>query len=330
MFPLEYITPTRFGPDGSDAISCELGEVCFKNEVIGKAGGLLAEKYWNFNSSRLGKLLPYRYPVVKIGAPMESGVEISTDLPLVFRMSSSLDEEGETAGSLADTMVIRSSGQNYKRGDVLGNVNLKILISVEEVIDVNLPNGDLRRGAVSKIKLISNGKIPQSFLSNSDALIKPGTSAGYSIRTVAAAGNGFDGFFVNANTYRDLPIDHKPKLIDSNGRFFQLSSDADASTSQSVTNTRNDPVFFGLGMFFGVGGGGVTSNLVGRDFGVVYGGREQGMFIPTEQKSDSRKYDIFFHFHNDISHTFGDAFHGDVQNPYEIGEQYIQTTISAI
>lgn len=333
MFPLEYITPTRFGSNGSNAISCEAGEVCFKNEVIGQGGGLLAEKYWNFNSNRLGKLLPYRYPVLKLGAPMESGVIFSTNTISRFKMSSSLDEEGETAGSLANLMVIRSSGQNYKRGDLIGNVNLKILISVEEVTDVNLPNGDLRRGAVSKIKLVSNGKIPQSFLSNSDALIKPGASAGYSIRGVAAAGNGFDGFFVNANVYQDLPIDHKPKVIDSNGRFFQLSSDADASTSQSVTNTRNDPqiILFGFGNLFGFGGGGgATSNMVGRDFGVVYGGRDQAMLIPTEQKSDSRKYDIFFHFHNDISHTFGDAFHGDTQNPYEIGEQYIQTTISAI
>jgi hypothetical protein len=328
----EVLVPTRHSFALGDAVSCSVGERIFKDKVLGTDHGLMHEKYWNFTSNRLGKLLPYRYSSLKMGAPWISGVTVSIAGDNAFTaLSSALPEDGVLASTLANKMVIKSSGQNYKKGDIVGNVNLKIGISVDEVKNVTLPDGTEVVGAVSKLKLFSAGKVSQTHLANTIVSITPKKSAGYNIRNVAAQGTGFDGYFVNAGIYQDLPIDHKPGIVDTNGRSFQLSSNADSQNGESVTNTRSSPNISIIGMFIGSAfGGGGTFNSVGGDFGIVYTPRETAVLIPPEKRSPNRKYDIFFHFHNDISHTFNDANYGDTQNPDDLHDQYIETTISAI
>ena len=332
MFFKEVAQPTRYGPDGDAPVTCQDGDQVFKDVVLGQTA-ILPEQFWNFTSDRVGKLLPYRYFKRQIGVPFTSGVVIDLDSAFTSHTSDVDDREASTH---VDELIIKSSGENYKKGDILGNIGTKINISVEEVMTVNKPNkpGEQIRGVVSKIKVYNPGVISPNLLPNSDAKLKDGVTDGVAIRNIAAAGTGFDAFFVNGKVYTNVPIDHKPRYLSSAGRYVQLSADADLGRSDSVTNTRDDPqiILGGWGNLFGFGGGGgVTTNKVGKEFGVVYTGRDVSVQIKSDERSPNSKYDIFFHMHNDITFTLTDPDrYADTQNPYEVIQNWIETTINAI
>ena len=332
MLSREVPQPSRYGPDGDTPVTCQVGEQVFKDVVLGQTA-ILPEQFWNFTSDRVGKLLPYRHYKRQIGVPFASGDVIDLNSAATSHTSDVDDREASTH---FDELIIKSSGENYKKGDILGNIGTKVNISVEEVMTVNKPNkpGEQIRGVVSKIKVYNPGVISPSVFPNSDAKLKDGVTDGLAIRNVAAAGTGFDAFFVNGKVYASLPIDHKPKYLSSAGRYVQLSADADVGRSDSVTNTRDDPqiILGGFGNLFGFGGGGgVTTNRVGNDFGVVYTGRDVSVQILSEERSPNSKYDIFFHMHNDITFTLTDPDrYADNQNPTEVVQNWIETTINAI
>lgn len=339
-FDWEFTEPTRYGMDGGAAITCETGDVVFKDSVFfpggaGAKSSMHLESNWNFNSIRKGKLLPFRYYRNVLQAPwiLNHKYDIGDPgSPVTY--SAALPADGSvTAIDLVDQMVVISRGEGYKRGDILGNNGLGVKFSVESVEDYVDEDGNTIKGGIKEIKPYDLGNIVVSDISDSSRKMLPKKVSGYTIKTIAGAGNGFSAFFVNAKVQLKEFIDHKPGVVDSNGRNFRLSSAPDGGGSSSATNTRQDPIFdlSGIAGLFGLmgGGGSVTTNRVGRDFGIVYGGVDVSVIISPEQRSPDRKYDIFFHFHNDISHTWLNPEYGDVQNPMDVNENHITTQITA-
>ena len=335
----DLIEPTRFGPDGLWAITCDIGDKVFKDLVtdmhLNGLSALHQEVNWNINTQRTAKLLPFRYRTKVLGVPWLLGVTIDiTDLAGPVKYSVTLDPNGaDKAYLLADKMIIRDRGKGYHRGDIIGNEGLNIRFSVESVETINDADGNPVAGVIKELKLYSQGNVNASVCSDSSRQILPNKVSGYTLKNIAAAGSGFSAFFVNAVVSLETRIDHKPRVVDTNGRSFRLSSAPDGSSSQAAQNTRQDPILDlgGIAGLFGLmgGGGSVTTNKVGRDYGIIYGGVDTALIISPEQRSPDRKYDIFFHFHNDISHTWMDPGYGDVFNPYDVDENHITTHITA-
>ena len=345
-YEYEIEEPTRFGGDGTPAITCDVGDKIFKDTVLDSTLTPLSSMHqvsnWNLNKVRLGKLLPFRHQVKVMGAPWLMGITIDITDPAAPTVASELlpiDGPGLltlTGKDLVDHMVIISRGQGYHKGDMIGNKKADVIFSVESVEDVTDADGNVTKGMIKELKLITQGNIPLSSLSETSRKILPNKVSGYTIKDLGsgAAGNGFSAFFVNATVTLETRIDHKPSVVGID-RFNRLSASPGGGGSQSASNTRQDPLFdfsglAGLFGIFGVGGGGVTTNKVGKDFGIIYRGVDTSITISPEQRSPDRKYDIFFHFHNDITHTWMDPEYGDSAfNPFDVDENHITTQITA-
>ena len=74
---------------------------------------------------------------------------------------------------------------------------------------------------------------------------------------------------------------------------------------------------------------GSPANNLGYDQGIMYAPVTTAINITPEERAPDRKYDIFFHFHNDITHTWMDPGYGDTQNSMDVDEQHITTQITA-
>lgn len=342
---LEYdlIEPTRFAPDGAAAITCAVGEKIFKDTVMDSGmnplSSLHQQSNWNINPVRLGKLLPFRYEIRVLGVPWPLGTTVDiTDGsgPIVYSESLPADDPGLvppsvalTAGDLVDHMIIMDRGENYDPGDIVGNEGMDVRFSVVSVEDYAEGGETIIKG-IKELKLYSEGDIEVTSCSDSNRKILPNKVSGYTLKNIAAGGSGFSAFFVNAAVVLETRIDHKPKVV-GDSRAIRLSAAPDGGGTQSTTNTRNDPMLLFNLSFLGIqtGGGSVTTNMVGGDYGIVYNGVESAVTITPEQRSSDRRYDVFFHFHNDITHTWMDPEYGDVFNGNDVDEQHITTQITA-
>ena len=247
-------------------------------------------------------------------------------------LSGDLSSEGVSAWELRDKMVIINPGENYTPGDMVGNAKMGVLFSVEEVGNYTDPeDGETIVGGIKTLKLISLGNVATTSCSKSDDTIMPNTPAGYTIVNAGAQGTGFSAFFVNAKVAEETRIDHKPRVIGED-RTTQLSAGSDGGGSSSATNLDvSGPALMFNWSAIGIQSttGSSTSNMVGSDYGIVYQGVDSSVTIDPEHKSPNNKYDIFFHFHNDITHTWMDPGYGDGQNSQDVDEQHITTEITA-
>ena len=115
--------------------------------------------------------------------------------------------------------------------------------------------------------------------------------------------------------YNDIGTDQKPLQLDSNeGRLLKLTL---PMNSEAVRN--NDVL----------GGG-------NQYFGITVGNKVSSINIEPTQRSPDNKYDIFFHFVNDVSHTWmsnrladGNGTPGFTQG-YPVPEQFVDLNISTI
>ena len=350
-YEYEVAEPTRFGDDGGQAIPCNVGDWVFKDKVFdGATGGPLTrlhqEDNWNFTSKRLGKLLPYRYTVKVLGAPWPLNVLIDiVDDSEFVQHSNALPEAGITAvpsdgGStitLYDKMVIINRGKDYEVGDIVGNEGMGVLLSVMAIENnVDDPDADpddadqTIDGVIKELQLYSLGNIDVTSCATSSKLILPNKLAGYTIKTQNTEdGGGFSAFFVNAKVVEETRIDHKPGLVGED-RSILLSATPYGGFSDSSSGLGFDQQSTVIGgVFVTQGSTGQSARVLGYDQGIVYNGRDDAIDITSEYRSPNRKYDIFFHFHNDITHTWMDPEYGDGQNSDDVDEQHITTQITA-
>ncbi len=319
-FDVDLISPTRFGPDGKAAETCATGCIVYSDATIeeGEAKDkMLLKKYWNIDTRRVGKLLPYRYNRTMLTMPFPSGKEIRLDDPNFVILRSDLPEEGLQANDplLRNKLVLIGSGSNYRVGDLVGNAGKGLRMGVTEVTSAQI-DGETVNGIISKVKVFNPAdKVEFTHASPSETLITRQSQANaLRVTTISSIdpqnAGGFEGFFTNAMVSGITEIDQKPLFIDGDeGRFIQLSANSDSTSTQIREGAQNNPRF----------GFTDTPNL-------------KSVSVQEEQRSPNRKYDIFFHFHNDITHTFADSEYGGFLNGGDgisiLAEQFIETKIS--
>ena len=223
----------------------------------------------HLNCTRFGKLLPYEYRYFTVGGPHASGENVDVQL-LTPR------PDGSDYGSAEDFQYLVAAtnlGSNSQVGDIVGNLNNNVLYSVQQV-----RLNDEKEVTFMSLQCISEGdNLQESLFSNVDDRISNTYTGGLRLRNVAGIGNGFDGFVVNGRVHVKKGVDSKPKAI---AREQRLSLPPDNTAASEVAGGTNP------------------------SFGKVQGENLSTFGISSEDRSPDRKYDCFFHFHNDTSFTW--------------------------
>ena len=264
----------------------------------------LPESMWQIDIRRRGKLLPYSYFLSTVGVKEENVVYKSFQDPhSLYTHIPSIPTEG-VSGYRVD-MVVTNPGQGYIIGDkltVAGHKNVEIEVTV-----TGYSPSDITPGAVLAFKVNNQGTgIPVQNFFNHDSLLKPATTGPLKVtHTDDTKGTGFDAYFVQGKVHNSsYGVDNKPEIA-TESEFYRLSAkpndQPDSMDSSTVTNVHawtND---------------------------VTQGTETVTAYI--NRPSPDRKYDMFFHFQNDISHTLLDPKWG---LPYiNTLEQFVELNIGA-
>jgi hypothetical protein len=277
-------------------------DATYDNQV--KKPPIMSSQYWNVNTQRTGKLLPYIYKVSTMTIPADIGDTMPIDRIV--------DEDGAlVTRNVRDKLIVTNRGAGYNIGDIVGiqalNIELKVL-----TIGAN--------GSILTLLVLNNGEnIPLSFCLSSKSTITNSSTPSFKVKTLlSAVGKDFDAYFVCAQVRRKTKCDPKPFLIKTGGHtgaeIVRIAANVAGPTHQDT---------------------GGTPDAESKSYVIVPGG---ATFNLTDKvKSADSTYDIFFHFHNDITMTwlacgavqgeYGQP-HGDSNNPTESEEQHV--TIESI
>ena len=298
--------------DGSpyNAVTLENGTFVFSDGTRATGSNVLSAKimssqYWNVETKRTGKLLPYRYGFLTMTIPADVGDPLNN----AYDMISEQENLELYVSALKDRLIVKNFGTGYNVGDTVGINALNIVL---KVTDINAANS-----AITNLEVVNNGEnLPLSFCMPSTSTIKDlGTNLPFKVTTLlSSAGKGFDAYFVCAQVRRKIKCDPKPFLIKQGGNEIVRIAANFAGPTHSTQGGSTDAE---------------AESYINKP-----GGAKFDLNVGNVKSPDST-YDIFFHFHNDITMTWlacGNTStgqpHGDVFNPTESEEQHV--TIESI
>jgi hypothetical protein len=304
--------PSRYVPDHTQGgvfypVTLPTGTFVFSDATsIGPP--IMSEKYWNVETRRTGKLLPYRYEVSTLTIPADIGEEILF-VPEPFNLT-------KTVFELGNKLIVENFGSGYKVGDIVGISELNIVLEVMGIIET--ASDAYKLGEITRLKVINGGEnLPPSFCMPFSMSIGSLTPT-YKVTTIAlisgSTGKDFEAYFVCSQVRAKTKCDPKPFLIKQAGtEIIRIASD---KSGPSHPTTGDSGPAEGLSY--------ISEN---RTVVISLGG--------DNIKSADSTYDIFFHFHNDITMTWlacgtwlDKEPHGDKNNRSESEEQHV--TIESI
>ena len=256
---------------------------------------LMSEEYWLVDTKRNGKLLPYRYYAKTLGVPLYSNPLTNNNVPMV----SQSDVEGQPAWTYASSLIVTNSGTGFSVDDAVGIIENDIILRVTAI-------GDGGSVAALSVERFGSG-VPVNKTASSGDLIGSFTS-NFTVSALTGDGQGFNGYFVSAGLQNSIQYDNKPFLIKRNGQEINRIAANEPGPKHLSTGFSNaaEPLAF-----------------IEDTETVQY-------IIPDLLKSDDGSYDIFFHFHNDITMTWfacgsnlNNTPWGNKDNLAESNEQYI-------
>lgn len=253
---------------------------------------VIDEKCWISSLDRIGKLLPYRYAPLTIGIPCDVGRVIKYEDGFIFPEN--------ITGHPREDLVVVNAGYGYSEGDIVGNLEFGIVFSVA------LVNND---GEILRLRCIDAGSLPPTMTSAFNQRFFADSFGPIPVEdTILGQGLGFSAYYAVSRTYYREQVDPKPKLIHSQDQVRVASNIPEAKHSFSGNNRSVEPNAF------------------------VQESRSVSFQIDDSNRSSDNLYDIFFHFHNDITMTWlasNQQYHGDISNVSEALEQFISATITA-
>jgi hypothetical protein len=209
------------------------------------------------------------------------------------------DVEGSQAWDHASSLIVTNYGTGFSVDDAVGIFENDIILRVTATGD---------GGSVAELSVERFGSgIPVNKTASSGDLIGS-FNPSFIISPIVGAGEGFNGYFVSAGLQNSIQYDDKPFLIKRNGEEINRIAANEPGPKHISTGFSNatEPLAF-----------------IEDTATVQY-------VIPDLLKSDDGSYDIFFHFHNDISMTWfacgADSQNtpwGNTNNVAEANEQYI-------
>lgn len=258
---------------------------------------LLPEDYWDVDTVRTGKLLPFQYYQRTLSSPAGG---LGSDVDFVI-------EDNAKSGRVIDypdKLIVKNFGTNYASGDTIGLSDYNLIFKVTQV--------DQTSRAITKLEVVYPGSGLPTNLTQPTGDIIGNFAPRFNLSTITSAeGTGFNAYFVCTKVKALLNCDPKPYLIKSNG-----------STGQEIVRIAapdSGPSHPTQGPSEVAEGGSYVDKTTNVEFS-----------IDSAVKSKDSTYDVFFHFHNDISMTWlacgsplSNQPHGDRNNISESTEQHI-------
>lgn len=250
---------------------------------------LMSEKYWQVNTKRTGKLLPYKYTIPTFSIPQNFTTLVTEE-----------SVKGQTVLDNADKLIVKSYGKNHKKGDAIGILDYGVILVVD--------NDQLAENDPFTLSIERAGSgIPLDFVRSTTDKIGDFSSK-FTLQTLTGQGEGFEAYFVCSQLINTITCDPKPFLIKRDGNEINR-------IAANVSGPRNATTGY---------------NAAAEGESYVADTETTAFDIPTILRSEDSTYDVFFHFHNDISMTWlscgsidrGLPF-GDFNNVTESTEQYI-------
>ena len=292
---------------------------------------LLKRQHWAVDYQRRGKLLPYKYfrntvrlPFTDVDQTLRTGKLFENAGQLrIFRNKDLFDPEGNDSTGINEklgllppsnadpggvpveevAMVIVNLGEGYKPATSLeAEDGDKFELSSGQDVELMVMQTGVK-GCVTELAVLHRGTDiePEKFLP-SGALVHQSSSTQCRVIRKTGAGKYFGAYFTQGVVANKSTTDAKPAIA-TEADYYQLSVKSD--------NTDG-----------GAAGGLYNSSFIP----VTKGNREQDIALTNH--SDDARYDCFFHFHNDVSHTwFGDAGNARHASTMISHDQYITLDI---
>ncbi|MDC0297150.1 hypothetical protein OAK92_01110 [Crocinitomicaceae bacterium] len=331
---VDYVVPSRYAKQidserysGIDlhqddaayqSISLITGRTCYR-DATGLVDGfkeppVMPEKYWQVETQRVGKLLPFAYGRMFLGAtfgqetseiwqPVTIGV--GNENPFINNQSF---DGGSTAESVKNKIIYDSSNpeSGFAVGDSIGIPLKGFTCRVASVKDST--------GEILEIEIVDPGSFDISDTNNTFDVLTEGFEGNMKFKIISSEnGQDLNWSFVHVTSYKRMAIDPKPFMVLKDGASVVSIS---ATESKPTHNEGFQPVADAQGGSF------INKN------------EETSIIIDQANKSDNTAYDLFFHFHNDISMTWlacKEGYYGapvENSNGFPVHEQYISARIS--
>lgn len=262
---------------------------------------VIASKFWLVNTDRVGKLLPFRYAKRDAGVPCSVGETVNIDTGVSTELSANLPADGSPVLDIKDKMVVKNQGQDYEPGDKVGSSSHGAVFSVATIGD---------GGAIASLKCLNPGTgINAASVAATGDVFKPESSGPIQLSTIDTAnGTGFSAYYATARVYNTFNIDPKPYIMKRD--------------SEEIVRLASEKV---------QPGGPFKSQIIAESEAFVDEERQVSFTLDPATYSSNKQYDLFFHFHNDISMTWlasNQEFHGGLLNNSEASEQFISLRIN--
>lgn len=234
---------------------------------------LMADRFWQIDTRRVGKLLPYKYQTSVIGCGFVEGQEIVYPNDYLNNQDFDKTPVSNTAGKMIyDGSEIETG---FAVGDVVGKESKGILFEVDAVYS----DGGIERLTCIKA---GNGFEASNFAGSGDVLAS-GDQGEFKFDIVFSV-NGSNLNFSTAvgRVYGKTGIDKKPILLNKQGETtFRVCSPK--IRPPNIGRSLDDPA--------------ETAAIIEEDSEVI-------IDIDPLYYSSNKNYDVFLHFHNEITSTW--------------------------
>ena len=290
---------------------------------------IMEERFWQIDTVRVGKLLPYAWVQPNIGASL--GIEPESKIPSLssHNIWEPVEISVEPAGgyvvdnqkfvgdddvndgpqyqaqAFANKIIYdgKAIESGFQVGDQIGIQSKNFICTVTEAVE----------GYIVKIRIDDPGIFTANDNASVDTVLEKGYEGPIKFEVLSGDGVDLNWSLVNTCVYNRRRIDTKP---------FKVKKDGQSVVR--VSSQKNQPDF--------TAGVGDVSDAQSKSF--VSEQEDVNIILDQTNLSENNSYDVFFHFHNDITMTWlagkPGYFAGSVENSngYPVHEQYISARIS--
>lgn len=270
---------------------------------------LMEESQWQVNTVRTGKLLPFAYTGYEFAGPVEVGDIIT---PLDYQTL--VDNENVVSDVSPDSVILVSS-ENWEVGDFVGINSANLLYKVTGT--------NFTTGAITELECVNRGTFAdgRNTRNRDDGFGEFSSTFKLERLTSVSDGAKIDAFLLSVKVVDKTEIDPKPYMITKDGAVITRIADPQTTQDDPITSP-------------------FTGNQVDGKEAFLSSDHETKIPIPETLRDGphNRRYDVFFHFHNDITMTWlacgGNGqetnIHGNFNNISEMMEQFITAKILPI
>lgn len=233
---------------------------------------LMDNRFWQVDTRRVGKLLPYKYQAKVIGCGFVEGQQIGDVNDFVDNQEFDKTPVSKTAGLMIYNGAEIETG--FAVGDVIGDESKGVLFSVDAVD---------AQGTIEQITCLKAGEFEASNFAGSGLKLDQGDQGDFKFEIVFSV-NGSNLNFSSAvgKVYGKTEIDKKPILLNKQGE-----------TTFRVCSPKISPPSIGRS----IDDSAETAAIIEEDSEVI-------LNIDPLYYSSNKNYDVFLHFHNEITSTW--------------------------